>query len=63
LDIDPTFEITSDGCNQGGVRRVVEWLDETGQIAVRRSTAARFRITELSRAGEVLDRAEKSVRE
>ncbi|WP_129787765.1 hypothetical protein [Promicromonospora panici] len=57
-EIDPTFEITSDGCVHGGARRVIEWLDETGKVATPQSNAARVRITELSGTGEVLHRTE-----
>lgn len=57
-EADPTFEIESGTFEHGGMRRLTEWLDESGVRAVPRSRARRSRTVELSEDGRVLWQAE-----
>ena len=50
---DPTFEIETGTFEHGGVRRLAEWLDESGR-AVPKSRAVKGRIVELSDDGRLL---------
>ncbi len=55
---DPTYEFDTGDFPHGGVRRITEWLDESGLRAVPRSRARRRRTAELSETGAVIWRDE-----
>jgi hypothetical protein len=60
-ETDPTLEIESGTFEHGGVRRLTEWLDETGLRAVPKSRARKARTVELSDDARVLWRDEAAV--
>jgi hypothetical protein len=60
-EADPVLEIEIGTFEHGGVRRLTEWLDESGVRAVPRSRARRSRTVELSEDGRVLWRGEAGV--